>query len=453
MKKYYFDYAAGTTLDPRVEKAMKPYWSEKFGNPGALHWFGQEASAAVFRARDTIAKALGCNYREIIFTSSATESNNLALRGVIKNFKILRFQDCKIENDKKNNFAISNLQLAIKPKIIVSAIEHDSILETARDLERKGVEVIYLPVDKNGMVDLKKLKESLDERTILVSVMYANNEVGTIEPIFEIAKIISDFKKGKGESQKSKGKFDNLYPLPPTSYPLFHTDAVQAFNYLNCNVNDLGVDLMTLSAQKIYGPKGVGLLYVKGLGFRVKGLENQNKKNNLYPNPYTLYPLITGGSQQEYGLRGGTENVPAIAGFGKAVELVEQSRQKENKRLRKLQEYFLAKMKKIAPDAKLNGSPIGSNRISNNLNFYFLPDRGSGLGSAQDLMIKLDLAGFAVSPGAACTARTCRPSHVLKALGYSDERATGSLRFTFGRPTTKTEVDKLLKVIYNLLLK
>src|SRR3989344_4502908 len=401
MKKYYFDYAAGTPLDPRVEKAMKPYWSEKFGNPGALHWFGQEASAAVFGARDTIAKALGCNYREIIFTSSATESNNLALRGVIKNFKILRFQDCKIENDKKNNFAISNLQLAIKPKIIVSAIEHDSILETARDLERKGVEVIYVPVDKNGMVDLKKLKESLDERTILVSVMYANNEVGTIEPIFEIAKIISDFKKGKGESQKSKGKFDNLYPLPPTSYPLFHTDAVQAFNYLNCNVDDLGVDLLTLSAQKIYGPKGIGVLYVR-----------QMSRAASY-----LSPIITGGSAQEYGLRGGTENVPGIIGFAKAAELAEKSRNSENKRLRKLQEYFLARMKKIAPKAKLNGPEDLKKRNPNNLNFYFPSQSG------QDLLIKLDLEGFAVSPGAACSARVCAPSHVLKAMGFSDGRA------------------------------
>ena len=175
--------------------------------------------------------------------------------------------------------------------IVTTNIEHASVLEVCKYLERtKQAEVTYVEVENNGIVDPKKIKKAIRANTVLVSVMYANNEVGTIEPIFEIAKIISDFKKGKGESQKSKGKFDNLYPLPPTSYPLFHTDAVQAFNYLNCNVNDLGVDLMTLSAQKIYGPKGVGLLYVKGLGFRVKGLENQNKKNNLYPNPYTLTP-------------------------------------------------------------------------------------------------------------------------------------------------------------------
>src|SRR3989338_8010484 len=176
MKHYYFDYAAGTPVDPRVEKAMKPYWSEVYGNPGALHWFGQEASAAVFKSRDTIAKSLGCNYREIIFTGSATEANNLALRGAIKG---LGSRVEGLENKNKRNNLYPN-PYTLTPRIIVSAIEHESILETARDLEKEGVEVVYLPVDKNGIVDLKKLKASLNENTILVSVMYGNNVVGTI---------------------------------------------------------------------------------------------------------------------------------------------------------------------------------------------------------------------------------------------------------------------------------
>ncbi|MDO8430293.1 MAG: cysteine desulfurase family protein [bacterium] len=398
MQRYYFDYAAGTPVDPIVEKAMRPYWAEKSGNPGSLHFFGQEASAGVFNARDTIAKALGCNYKEVIFTGSATEANNLAVRGVVRSFR-LKFP-------------------GIKPKIIVSTIEHESVLETARDLERDGVEVVYLPVDKNGLVDLKKLKDALDERTILVSVMYVNNEVGSIQPIKMISDMVKNFRGSN-------------------NYPLFHTDAVQAFNYLNCNVNDLGVDLLTLSSQKIYGPKGCGLLYIRSQKLNVK---SQMLGRNF------ISPIITGGSAQEYGLRAGTENVPAIVGFGKAIELVSNSRELENKRLRKLQEYFLAQMKKIAPKAKLNGPENLKNRIPNNLNFYF-PSRENESGTAQDLLIKLDLAGFAVSPGAACTARTCQPSHVLKAMGYSDERATSSLRFTFGRPIFKSDIDKLLNEI------
>ena len=412
MQRYYFDYAASTPVDPEVEKAMRPYWSKVFGNPGALHWYGQEASAAVFRARDMIAKSLGCNYKEIIFTGSATEANNLVLRGVIKSFRTKTTEP-------------------FSPKIIISSIEHESVLNTAKDLEKEGVEVVYLPVSKNGIVDLKKLESALDERTVSVSVMYANNEIGTVQPISEIAKIINDFRKGlelrvKGSENQNKKNNNNLYPNPSTLYPLLHTDAVQAFNYLNCNVNDLGVDLLTLSSQKIYGPKGVGLLYVK----------------NLRPTSYVLRPIITGGSQ-EYGLRAGTENVPGIVGFAKAAEIADKMRDKEGKRLNKLKEYFAVRIKKMIPKAQFNGD--FKNRLPNNINMYIPGVAG------QDLIIKLDLAGFAVSPGAACSARTCLPSHVLKALGYSDERATNSIRITFGRPTTKNEIDKLLKILYALI--
>lgn len=384
--RYYFDYAASTPVDPEVEKIMRPYWHKIFGNPGALHFFGQEASAAVFKARKSVADILGCKYDELIFTGSATEANNLALRGVVKNIKR------QAENSKQ-------------PKIIISSIEHDSVLDTAKDLEKEGVEITYLPVSKNGIVDLKKLKELLDERTVLVSVMYANNEVGTVQPIAEISKII--------------GNFRNL-----SAYPLFHCDAVQAFNYLDCNVNDLGVDLMTLSSQKIYGPKGVGLLYIR--------------KN---PEAPFIKPLITGGGQ-EFGFRSGTENVPGIAGFAKAMEISEKKRGKEAKRLSELQNYFLAKLKKSIPSARLNGD--GRQRLPNNINIYFQNTE------AQDLIIKLDLAGFAVSPGAACSARVCKPSHVLKAMGHSDERATHSARITLGRETNKKEIDLLLSALKRL---
>ncbi len=445
MKHYYFDYAASTPVDPAVVKAMAPFWSEKFGNPGSLHSFGQEASAAVFEARDTIAKSLGCHYSEIIFTGSATEANNLALRGAIKGLGS-RVKGLENQNTKNNLYPNPS---TLNPKIIVSVIEHDSVLDTAKDLEKDGVEVVYLPVLKNGIVDLKKLEAALDERTILVSIMYANNEIGTVQPIFEISKIIRDFRNELRIKNNELGKNSNsIIHNSPFIIPLFHTDAVQAFNYLNCDVNGLGVDLLTLSAQKIYGPKGVGALYVRqGLGFRVKGLENQNKKNNLYPNPSTLYPLITGGGQ-ERGFRSGTENVPGIVGFAKAVEIADKLREKENKRLTILQKYFLKQVKKINPKIELNGDL--KNRLPNNINLH-IPAKSGNKGSAQDLVIALDMAGFAVSPGSACSSRVCSPSHVLKALGYSDEKAMSGLRITFGRQTTKEPIDKLLKAIYHIL--
>lgn len=390
-KHYYFDYAASTPVDPEVEKAMRPFWSEVFGNPGALHFFGQKASAEVFKARKSMADILGCKYDEIIFTGSATEANNLALRGIVKKFL----------SDKTS--------LTSKPKIIVSAIEHDSILDTARILEKEGAETAYLPVSKKGIVDLEKLEELLDDRTVLVSVMYANNEIGTIQPIREISKIINNFRNRTAVTTR-------------TIYPLLHTDAVQAFNYLPCGVDELGVDLMTLSSQKIYGPKGIGMLYFRNSAKTVKSLE----------------PLITGGGQ-ESGLRSGTENVPGIVGFAKAAEIADKLRDKEIKRLNKLKDYFLTKAKKIIPSSQLNGD--GKNRLPNNINLYFPGEE------AQELIIKLDLAGFAVSPGAACSARVCKPSHVLKAMGHSDELATHSVRITFGRGTTKKEIDLLLSAL------
>lgn len=454
MKRHYFDYAASTPVDPAVVKVMAPFWGEKFGNPGSLHSFGQEASAAVFEARDTIAKSLGCHYSEIVFTGSATEANNLALRGASMAARLFSMRTGVVSLPQRTApTALSEKSPLATPsfselrsfstktnerlKIIVSAIEHDSVLDTARELEKEGVEVVYLPVSKNGIVDLKKLEAALDDRTILVSIMYANNEIGVIQPIKEIVQVIS---KWKLENRKNKLPITN-YQLQ--NYPLFHTDAVQAFNYLNCNVNDLGVDMLTLSSQKIYGPKGIGLLYIKS----PKSLVGQAKVQGQKSGSDLIYPIITGGGQ-ERGFRSGTENVTGIVGFAKAVELADKLREKESKRLSALREYFLKQVKKINPKIELNGD--AENRLPNNINLY-IPAKGRNKGSAQDLVIALDMAGFAVSPGSACSARVCSPSHVLKALGYSDEKAMSGLRITFGRQTDKKSVDALLRALDKLI--
>ncbi len=375
MKRIYLDYAASTPVDLEVEIAMRPFFGVKnslFANSGSTHWFGQKVSAAIFDARQKIAKSIGADYKEIVFTGSATEANNLALRGI-----------------------------ASRHRIIVSAVEHESILKTAEDLKNLfGVDVAIIPVDKYGVINLKKFKDALNKNTILVSIMLANNEIGTIQPISEIGRIIKEF---RGKSQ----------------YPLFHTDAVQAFQFLDCNVDELNVDLMTLSAHKIYGPKGIGLLYVRR------------------PNEQSLNPIITGGGQ-ENNLRAGTENAPYIVGFGKAVELADANRTKEHKRLKLLRDYFWKELKKIIPDAELNGSL--EKRLPNNLNIYF-PGR-----PAQDLSIELDLNGIAVSIGVACASRLAIPSHVISALGFGGDRANSSIRLSFGRYIGKEDIDWTLTI-------
>ena len=392
MQRIYLDYASTTPLDPRVEAAMRPYLQGKFGNPSSLHSFGQEAMAALDKSRETLANLIGAKFNEVVFTSSATEANNLALRGAISNFE----------------FLISN---KFKPRIIVSSIEHESILETAKDLERTGVEVIYLPVDKKGFVDLRKLEESLNENTVLVSIMHANNETGVIQNISEISKIVRN------------SKFEIPNSKLGAVWPLLHTDASQAFQYLDCNVENLGVDLMTLSSHKIYGPKGAGCLYVRGL-------DSAGKRSSIAE--------ITTGGGQEFEMRSGTENIPAIVGFTKAAELVTNLRELESRRVGKLCDYLWVRLKKSVKGAKLNGDD--KKRLPSNLNVYF-----PGI-SAEDMLIKLDLNGVAVSAGSACAARSLEPSRVLLAMGFNEKRAKGSIRFTLGRMTTKKDIDNFLAI-------
>lgn len=387
MQRIYLDYAASTPVDPVVLKAMRPYFSKIFGNPGSLHREGQKASAAVFKARVQIAKLIGARYSQIIFTGSATEANNLALRGVVQ---AIRHRVPRIK----------------KPRIIVSSIEHESVLETAADLGGERAEIVFLPVSKDGLVNLKKLKDSLNERTVLVSVMYANNEIGSIQPVAEIGKIIREFRKK-----------DSVLPL-------FHSDAVQALQYLDCDVNNLCVDFMTFSAHKVYGPKGIGALYIE--------------------NPELIRPTITGGGQEE-GLRSGTENTASIVGFAKALEFVVLRRSEEAKRVSALTKSFWDGIEKICPKARLNGPAIGPGRLSNNLNVAF-----PGV-KAEDMLVKLDLMGIAASTGSACRSRAAEPSPALSALGLGGKIVSSSLRFTLGRPTSNQEIDKTLKVVKNIL--
>ena len=394
MEKIYLDYAATTPVDEKVEKAMRPYFSASFGNAGSLHSFGRDAVTAIDSARDAVAQKIGADFRDVIFTGSATEANNLALRGIIKALGFRQLGAGRLEPS------------GLAPKILVSSIEHESVLETARDLSAGGVEVVVLPVDGKGFVDLEKLESSLDERTVLVSVMYANNEIGTIQPVAEISKIIK--------------KFD--YKI------LFHTDAVQAFQYLDCNVNMLGVDFLTLSAHKIYGPKGVGALFAR----------------NTDSTP--LNPVITGGGQ-EFGLRSGTENVPSIVGFAKTVEITAEAREKEKKRVGELRGHFWRELKKIYPAAEINGIIDGNSTLPNILNICFPGYR------AEELLIKFDEAGIAVSAGSACQSRSAKSSHVLQALGFSEERARSSIRFSFGRLTEEREIKEALKLAAGILKK
>jgi cysteine desulfurase len=371
----YLDYAASTPMASEVFRAMKPYFSDKFGNPGSLHSFGQEAMAAVDRSREVVARALGAKFREIIFTGSATEANNLALRGATA-------------------VGISRL--------IVSSIEHESVLETARSLKKNGVEVVELPVDKQGVVKLDALAAALKiqietgGRPALVSVMYANNETGTIQPIAAISKIVHE------------------------ANSLLHVDASQAFQFLDCNADVLGADLLTLSGHKIYGPKGVGVLY------------SRTKTK--------IVPALTGGGQ-EFGLRSGTENVPLVVGFAAAVEYIEKDREKHSRRIASMKARLFKDLKKIYPKMQTNG---GKESLPNILNIWI-----PGM-LAQDILIRLDLAGIAVSAGSACAARSSQPSHVLRAMGPLEARAKESLRISLGRPTTTGDIARLIKALSSL---
>jgi len=391
MKQIYLDYAATTYIDPRVLQKMKPYLTTAYGNASSLYSLGRQAKTAIEKAREEVAKILGVSFQEIIFTGSGTESDNMAIFGIARSYQ---------------NFG---------NHIIVSKIEHKAVLESAKKLEKEGFKVTYLNVDSNGIVKLDELKKTLNQKTILVSIMYANNEIGTIQPIKEISRIISNFRK-QSAKRKAQSVHDSRFAI--SDLPAFHTDACQAAGALSLKIKDLGVDLLTLNGSKIYGPKGVGCLYV-----------NKN---------YKIEPLIVGGSQ-EMGLRAGTENTALIVGFAEALKLAEKLRKKESQRLRSLRDYFIKNVLKTIPHCWLNGH--FQKRLPNNINFSFAGIEG------ESLVLKLDQYGIFASTGSACTSTDLKPSHVLMALGLKEELAHGSLRLTLGRKTTKKDLDYVLKIL------
>jgi cysteine desulfurase len=370
IKRIYLDYAATTPVDPRVLKAMEPYFSEKFGNTMSLHSFGQEAKTAVEESREIVADLMGAKPSEVIFTSSATESNNLALKGVA------------FANRKKGNH------------IIISSIEHSCIMESAKWLEQQGFEITRLKVDKYGLVDPEDVKKAIKKETILVSIMHANNEIGTIEPIEEIGKIC-----------KERGVY-------------FHTDAAQSFGKIPINVNKMNIDLMTVSSHKMYGPKGAAALFVRE-GTKIE-------------------PILHGGGH-EMGLRSSTVNVAAIVGFAEACKICKKEMEKEAKRLTKLRDKLIKGVLEKIPGSHLNGHP--TKRLPNNANFWFEGVEG------ESIVIQLDLLGIAASTGSACSSEKLEPSHVLLAIGLRPEQAHGSLRLSLGRWTKEKEIDYVLKVL------
>lgn len=390
--KIYMDYAATSPVKPEVLKAMMPYFCDKFGNASSIHSFGREARSAVENARKIVAGFLGCLPDEIIFTSGGTESDNLAIKGLIT--------------------AISYKAVSRKgkPHIITSAFEHHAVLDTCKDLEKRGLaEITYIKPDKEGIIHPESVKKAIKSNTVLVSIMYVNNEIGTVQLISEIAKAISESRKPYAVSHK-------IY---------FHTDAVQAVEYQPMTVKKLSVDMMSISAHKFGGPKGVGILYLK------KGTPMH--RENI-------------GGAQEFNLRAGTENVAGIVGMGKALQVLSSKYKVLSiKKTTRLRNYFIERILKEIPDTSLNGSK--KFRSPNNINISFKYIEGEAI------LIHLDLAGIAASSGSACTSGSLDPSHVLLSLGMKHEDAHGSIRFTLGEMTTKKEIDYTISELKKIVKK
>jgi cysteine desulfurase nifS len=374
MNNVYFDNSATTKTDERVIEAMMPYITENYGNPSSIYKIGRENRKAVEEAREQVAKALNCEPNEIYFTNGGSESDNTAIRGIAYAYK-----------NKGNH-------------IITSKIEHPAVLETCKQLEKEGFEVSYIGVDENGIIKLDELKNAIKPTTTLISIMFANNEIGTIEPIEEIGKI---------------AKENNIF---------FHTDAVQAVGNVETDVKKLNIDALSMSGHKFYGPKGIGALYVK------KGIKFEK--------------LINGG-HQERNKRAGTENVAGIVGLGKAIELAYQELDEHNKKIKELRDYYVEQVKAKIPYIRINGDETKRLPGNSNISFRFI--------EGEALLLNLDLKGICASSGSACTSGSLDPSHVLLAIGLPHEIAHGSLRISIGKYNTKEEVDYLVENLVEII--
>ena len=374
MKNIYFDNAATTKLDDEVLKEMLPYLKDNYGNPSSIYKLGREARKAIEDSREKIAKVLNCKANEIYFTAGGSESDNTAIKGIAK------------ANKKRGNH------------IITSKIEHPAVLETCKQLEKEGFEITYISVDEKGIVDLEELKKSIKPTTILITIMFANNEIGTIQPIEEIGKI---------------AKGNNIY---------FHTDSLQAVGSIKIDVQKLNIDSLSLSGHKFYGPKGVGALYVKtGVPFE---------------------KFISGG-HQERNKRAGTENVAGIVGIGKAIELAYENLDEYNKKIKELRDYYVKQVEEKIPYIKINGDMEKRLPGNSNISFRFIEGEG--------LLLNLDLKGICASSGSACTSGSLDPAHVLLAIGLPHEIAHGSLRVSIGKYNTKEEIDYLIENLMEIV--
>ena len=376
-KRVYLDNAATTPIDSDVVEAMMPYLTEKFGNASSIHYFGQETRAAVDKARQQVASLINCRPTELVFTSGGTEANNLAIRGLL-------------EAQVKPN---------IPSHIITSAIEHPSVSSVCEDLEKRGVRVTYLPVHESGVVRLSDIEAAISDDTVLISLMAANNEIGTLQPVAEVGKMVRTL---RNEGRKI----------------WFHVDAVQAAGKIPLDVEEIGCDLMSVSAHKIYAPKGVGALFVR----RGTRLHQQNL-----------------GGRQERGVRGGTESVPLIVAFGKAAEIAEERLKEDGRRLGELRDVLEDRVFERIDDVFLNGDR--KTRLPNISNISFSGVEGEGL------LINLDMHGIAVSTGSACSSGSLEPSPVIRALGRNDDLARSAIRFSLGRKNSIDDIDRLLEVL------
>jgi len=413
MKSIYLDNSATTKPSKEVLKKMDEINSRFFGNASSIHSFGQSAREVVDQARSDIAKVLNSKPSEIIFTSGGSESDNLAIKGVAEGI-LKQVQSLSSTRSGDDNF---------KPHIITSEIEHHAVLNTVKELEKeRKIEATYIAPGKNGVIKAEDVERAIKPNTILVSIMYVNNEIGTVQPIREIGKLIEKINLQKQEKNKKTHTSYSVLYAPNSSRIFFHTDAVQAPEYFDLNVDYLHVDLLSLSAHKFYGPKGVGILYKRD-GVKLKH-------------------QIIGGSQ-EYKLRAGTENVAGIAGMAAALRQVE-SRKSKVESISNLRDRLMTGLLKIS-ESRINGSI--EKRLSNNVNISFKNAEG------ESILMMLDQAGIAASSGSACTSGSLEPSHVLTAIGVKPEWSHGSIRLTLGKDTTEEEIDKVIEVMPGIIKK